>query len=103
QVVDNCGTSFAAPNVAKTLASLDHSIESAVSRETLIALGIHHAELPDSLNDKKLRNVAKHLVGFGIPNGSEDILNGDPSAITLVFANCILNGHKMSFNFSWPS
>lgn len=101
-VVDGCGTSYAAPNVAKTLASLDHNIEGMVSRETLIALGIHHAVLPESLNDKSLRNVTKDLVGFGIPNGSEQILNGDPSAITLVFANRAISGHKMSFKFSWP-
>ncbi len=103
KIVDGCGTSYAAPNVAKTLASLDNSIEGVVSRETLIALGIHHAVLPESLNDKNLRNVTKHLVGFGMPNGSEDILNGNPSAITLVFANRAISGHKMSFKFSWPS
>lgn len=102
-IVDGCGTSYAAPNVAKTLASLDHSIEGIVSRETLIALGIHHAVLPESLNDKNLRNVSKHLVGFGMPDGSEDILNGNSSAITLVFANRAISGHKMSFKFSWPS
>lgn len=102
-IVDGCGTSYAAPNVAKTLASLDYSIEGLVSRETLIALGIHHAVLPESLSDKSLRNVTKDLVGFGIPSGSEKILNGAPSAITLVFANRAISGHKMSFKFSWPS
>ncbi|WP_142683547.1 S8 family peptidase [Chitinophaga polysaccharea] len=102
KIVDGCGTSYAAPNVAKTLASLDHAIEGSVSRETLIGLGIHHASLPDSLNDKNLRNVTKHLVGFGMPKGSEEILNGTPSAITLVFANRAIIGHKLSFKFSWP-
>lgn len=102
KIIDGCGTSYAAPNVAKTLASLDHLIEGSVSRETLIALGIHHAVLPDSLNDKNLRNVTKHLVGFGMPKGSEEILNGAPSAITLVFANRAISGHKLSFKFSWP-
>lgn len=103
QIVDGCGTSYAAPNVAKTLASLDHAIEGNVSRETLIGLGIHHAVLPESLNDRNLQSVAKHLVGFGIPNGSEEILNGSSSAITLVFASRAISGHKMSFKFSWPS
>ncbi len=103
QIVDGCGTSYAAPNVAKTLACLDHAIEGIVSRETLMALGIHHAVLPESLNDKKLRKVTKHLIGFGVPNGSDEILNGDSSAITLVFANRAINGHKMSFKFSWPA
>ncbi|OIN56389.1 S8 family peptidase [Arsenicibacter rosenii] len=103
QIVDGCGTSYAAPNVAKTLASLDHAIEGTVSRETLIGLGIHHAVLPDSLNDRSLQSVTKHLVGFGIPNGSEEILNGSSSAITLVFASRAISGHKMSFKFPWPS
>lgn len=103
KIVDGCGTSYAAPNVAKTLASLDHAIEGIVSRETLIALSIHHAVLPEVLSDTKLRNVTKHLVGFGIPMGSEELLNGDPSSITLVFANRAITGHKMSFKFSWPS
>ncbi|MDP2722194.1 MAG: S8 family peptidase [Bacteroidales bacterium] len=103
KIVDGCGTSYAVPNVAKTLASLDFAIEGIVSRETLIALGIHHAVLPDALIDKNLRNVTKHLIGFGIPKGSEEVLNGDPSSITLVFANRAITGHKMSFKFSWPS
>ncbi|MDT3401240.1 S8 family peptidase [Mucilaginibacter terrae] len=102
RVVDGCGTSYAAPNVAKTLASIDHAIEGIVSRETLIGLSVHHASLPDSLSDKKLQNITKHLIGFGIPKGSEEILEGAPSAITLVFANRAINGHKMSFKFSWP-
>lgn len=103
KIVDGCGTSYAAPNVAKTLASLDHSIEGNVSRETLIGLGVHNTILPEALNDKNLRNVTKHLVGFGMPKGSDEILNGDPSAITLVFANRVINRHKMSFKFSWPT
>lgn len=102
KIMDGCGTSYAAPNVAKTLASLDHSIEGTVSRETLIGLSIHHAMLPESLNEKKIRNVTKHLAGFGMPNGSEEILEGDPSAITLVFSNRAISGHKMCFKFSWP-
>src|SRR6218665_483200 len=102
EVVDGCGTSYAAPNVAKTLASLEHSIEGDVSRETLIGLSTHNAELPQVLSDKNLKTVTKHLVGFGIPKSSEEILNGDPSCITLVFANRAVNRHKMSFKFSWP-
>lgn len=102
-VVDGCGTSYATPQVAKTLAALDHSIEGGTTRETLLALLIHNAVMPDCLNDKKLRSVTKDLVGFGIPEGSESILDGDPSAITLVFANRSINKHKLSFKFSWPS
>jgi hypothetical protein len=101
-IVDGCGTSYAAPHVAKTLANLDHSIEGDVSRETLIALLVHHASLPESLQDKKLKDVAKHLVGFGMPGFSDKIIEGSENSITLVFANRIFPGLKMSFDFTWP-
>ncbi|WP_080239076.1 S8 family peptidase [Spirosoma rigui] len=101
-IVDGCGTSYAAPNVAKALATVEHAIEGDVSRETLIALAIHNASLPNSLVDKKFNNVAKHLVGFGMPSDAYSILEGDESAITLVFANRIGSGLRMSFDFSWP-
>ena len=101
-IIDGCGTSYAAPLVGKTLVCLDHAIEGTVSRETLIGLSVHHAVMPESMNDKKLLNVTKHLIGFGIPPSSDEILNGDPSSITLVFANRVKKGHKMSFKFSWP-
>lgn len=103
EVVDGCGTSYAAPNVAKTLASLDQAIEGDVSRESLMALAVHHAALPDILNDKKFKDVAKHLVGYGIPGSSEEILEGNDHSITLVFANRIRHGNKMSFKFTWPA
>jgi hypothetical protein len=103
QVVDGCGTSYAAPNVAKTMAAIDHSIEGEVSRETLIALAIHHAQLPNILNQKEFNDIAKHLVGFGVPQSSEEILEGDDHSITLVFANRVRTGRKMSFDFTWPA
>jgi len=102
-VVDGCGTSYAAPNVAKTLACIDHAIEGVVSRETLMALSVHSSTLPACLSDKKLKNIAKDLIGFGIPKGSAEILEGDTSSITLVFANRVTPGNKMSFNFAWPA
>lgn len=101
-IVDGCGTSYATPQVAKTLASIDNLIEGDVSRETLIGLGIHHANMPESLSDKKLNNITKHLIGFGIPDDSNSMLDGDPHSITMIFANRAKNGRRMSFNFSWP-
>lgn len=102
-IEDGCGTSYAAPNVAKTIASLENDIEGDVSRETLIALSIHHAIIPDTFNSKQLNTVTKHLIGFGMPQSSREILEGGDNAITLVFANRITSGRKLSFNFSWPS
>ncbi len=101
-ITNGCGTSYAAPNVAKTLACLDEAIEGEVSRESLIALAVHHATLPKVLQDKKFKEIAKHLVGFGTPKDSDSILKGNDHSITLVFANRIHDGKRMSFNFTWP-
>lgn len=102
-IEDGCGTSYAAPNVAKTIAALENSIEGDVSRETLIALSVHHAIIPEPFKDRQLSAVAKHLVGFGMPQSSKEILEGGDNAITLVFANRITTGRKLSFSFTWPS
>ncbi|WP_307959283.1 S8 family peptidase [Sinorhizobium medicae] len=64
-IIDGCGTSYASPLVAKTASMLDHLIEGEVSRETLIGLLVHHAEMPVPLQDKALAPIAKHMVGFG--------------------------------------
>jgi hypothetical protein len=102
KIVDGCGTSFSTPIVAKTLACLDEEIEGTVSRESLMALVIHNAVIPNIFKSKSLKEVAKDLIGFGIPCGSEEMLDGKDNAITLVFANRIYPGKRLSFNFSWP-
>lgn len=102
-ITDGCGTSYAAPNIARIMASLENAIEGEVSRETLISLCIHNASLPEAMQDKKLNSIAKHLVGFGIPLSSSEILNGSENAITLVFSNRVRRGKRLSFKFSWPS
>ncbi|RZK11094.1 MAG: hypothetical protein EOO46_08050, partial [Flavobacterium sp.] len=102
QLIEECGTSYAAPHLAKTLACLDRDIEGYTSRETLMALVLHHSAIPECLQNKKLKKILKNVVGFGIPSSSEEILEGDDSSITLVFANRIRNGQRMRFKFSWP-
>jgi hypothetical protein len=99
---DGCGTSYATPLVSKVLSSLEHAIEGEVSRETLLALAIHHARLPELLTCKELKGVARHLVGFGIPQCAHTILEGNEHQITLVFANRLKEGKRMQFSFSWP-
>lgn len=101
-LIDGCGTSYAAPNVAKSIATIEHAIEGNISRETLMGLAIHHAYLPKVLQDPQFKDVTKHLVGFGVPSSAATVLEGNDSAITLVFANRIGSGLRMSFNFSWP-
>lgn len=102
-VVDGCGTSYASPLAAKTAAVLDHAIEGEVSRETLIGLLIHHAEIPELLRPKLLRPVARHLVGFGIPPSADRILETGDHAITLVFSSRIEHGQQINFRFAWPA
>lgn len=102
-VVDGCGTSYASPLVAKTAAVLDQAIEGEVSRETLIGLLVHNAEIPEPLREQALRPVARHLVGFGMPPSAHRILEVDDHSITLVFASRIKRGQQVNFKFPWPA
>ena len=102
-IVDGCGTSYASPLVAKTAAVLDHAIEGEVSRETLIGLLVHHADLPVPLKDKSLAPVARHMVGFGMPPSADRILETGDHSITLVFASRILRDQQINFRFAWPA
>ena len=102
-IVDGCGTSYAAPLVAKTAAALDHAIEGEVSRETLIGLLVHHAQVPEPLRPKVLAPVARHLVGFGMPPSADRIMDTGDHAITLVFASRIQQGQQINFRFPWPA
>lgn len=102
-IVDGCGTSYAAPLVAKTAAALDHAIEGEVSRETLIGLLVHHARLPEPLQPKLLAPVARHLVGFGMPPSADRIMESGDHSITLVFASRIQQGQQINFRFPWPA
>jgi len=98
----SCGTSYAAPLVARTLAQLDAAIEGETKRETLLALLIHGARVPAPLTDKTLMSVARDLVGFGMPTNAVDILQTDDHEIALVFESRILPNTEMNFQFAWP-
>jgi len=102
-IVDGCGTSYAAPLVAKTAAALEHAIEGNVSRETLIALLVHHAAIPAPLQSKHLTGAVRDLVGFGIPPAAQQILQTGDHEITLVFATRIRPNQQIRFNFGWPA
>ncbi|RUW18065.1 S8 family peptidase, partial [Mesorhizobium sp. M1E.F.Ca.ET.041.01.1.1] len=102
-IVDGCGTSYAAPLVAKTAAALDHAIEGEISRESLIGLLIHHAEIPVLLKSKTLAPIARQMVGFGMPPSADRILETGENTITLVFASRIQRGQQINFGFQWPA
>lgn len=101
-VISDCGTSYATPIVAKTAAELDKAIEGHVSRETILGLLVHGAQLPEPLCGKSLKPIARHMAGFGIPSSSERLLESDDHQITLVFATRIREGQQMAFRFPWP-
>lgn len=101
-MVSKSGTSFSAPQVAKTIAVLAHSIEGQVSRETLLALLYHSAEVPETFNNKAYRSILEEMIGYGMPKCSSDILEGNDHSITLVFSENIRKGMFLSFPFAWP-
>lgn len=102
-IASSSGTSFATPLVAKTAAILAANIEGEVSRETLKALLVHYASLPIPLQNPLFQDVARHLVGFGMPSSTQDILEGQEHQITLVFASRLMPKQELKFDFQWPA
>ena len=102
EAVNNCGTSFAAPLTASTVATLDQRLARQAPRETLLALPVHRAKRPDILNRPVLRHVARDFVGFGIAPPADAILNDEPHSVTLVFSDRLLTKQRLEFPFAWP-
>jgi len=101
-MLSGCGTSYAAPLVARELAALDSFIEGEPARETLMALALHHARLPQLLQSPAFDSLARKLVGFGTPAAAADALDGNDHQITLLFSSRIHAGKSLVFDFSWP-
>ncbi|WP_029260642.1 MULTISPECIES: S8 family peptidase [unclassified Microbacterium] len=101
-LVTDCGTSFAAPLVARRLADLDALIEGDVSRETLLALMVHFAHTPDVFAQKKMLPHTRDLIGFGVPTTAERMLQRSDSEITIVVSAVIRPDEDNWFTFSWP-
>lgn len=68
------GTSYAAPLVARTLAGLDADTEGGLESESLRALLIHNASMPDALTKRGLKELGRQFVGFGQPVPVADML-----------------------------
>jgi Subtilase family len=102
-IVSGCGTSYASPLVAKTIAVLNDAIAGKPQLETLSALAIHNAQIPKVLAHKKLINIARDFVGAGTPSIASRTLIGSDNEITLVFNGTLLPGHELGFNFAWPA
>jgi hypothetical protein len=99
---DGCGTSYASPLTAATLATLDHLLASQAPRETLLALPIHRAQRPFALEKPALRPFARDFVGFGLTPTAEAILSDAPHSVTLVFSAKLLRKQRLEFAFTWP-
>lgn len=102
-VLQSCGTSYAAPLVAKTMAALDHAIEGNITREALTALVIHNADVPSGLDNLILRQITRDFVGAGIPRHAAETLLVEDYEITLVFNGVLTGGHELQFQFAWPT
>jgi hypothetical protein len=101
--MQSCGTSYSAPLVARTAATLDHAIQGGVSREAITALVIHHAKTPSNMLSKHLKQIRKDFIGAGIPAPVSETLLVDDHTITLVFNGVLYDGHELRFQFAWPS
>ncbi|MDA9488748.1 S8 family peptidase [Bradyrhizobium sp. CCBAU 11361] len=102
-----CGTSFAAPLVAKTLASLDMATGERLAPRTLRAFLIHNSAVPQPLSSPRLRDVARQFVGFGRPTSAATMLETEDHAITMVFESQLTAGERkpaiLRFDFQWPA
>ena len=101
-VVDNRGTSFAAPLVASTVATIDHRLEGTVPRETLIALVVHRAQRCQAMQHQALDHVARDFVGFGMAPPADICLSDEANSVTLVFSETLAVRRELQFIFAWP-
>ena len=101
-VVDNSGTSFAAPLVASTVATIDHRLEGTVPRETLIALVVHRAQHCEAMQHPALRHVAREFIGFGMAPPADICLSDRAHSVTLVFSEILAARRELQFVFAWP-
>lgn len=97
------GTSFAAPLVARELADLDAAITGTAPRETLIALLVHEASMPEQLRRAPVGAIATDLAGFGVPSQTHNTLERPDSEIVMVFNSTVSSGEEHSLNFAWPA
>lgn len=97
------GTSYAAPLVARYLASLDSAIAGHTSRETLLALAVHHSSLPAEMSHKSLEKIAPSFLGHGTLPTVAETLDGSDYAMTFILSDAIMPGKRSYFPFTWPA
>jgi len=103
EIMNEGGTSFSAPFIAKTLASIEHKLNKKVSRNALISMLIHHSDFPSVLNNKDIStSIKRRFVGFGVPTTSENMLITDDHSITILFEGKLNKSEVAEFEFQWP-
>lgn len=103
QLVQDRGTSFSAPLISKLLASLDYQTNEKLTRNSLIAVLVHHSETPDPMNNPDVPpSVRRRFVGYGLPSTSESMLLTEDYKITLLFEGNVKKGEEVNFDFDWP-
>jgi len=103
EIVEVQGTSFAAPVVARYLASLDAAITGDVPREVLLALATHHAQTPPAVTrTKRVTGLSREFIGRGLLPSVADTLDGTSHQMTIVLSDVIQPKKKVVFPFRWP-
>ena len=91
--VQVCGTSYAAPLAARTLAELDQSTSNFLAPRTLRAFAIHHSDTPEPLTKRGLKDLARQFTGFGKLVSAAEMLETPDHCITLVFEGSLPKGN----------
>ncbi|MDU6031325.1 MAG: S8 family peptidase [Peptoniphilus grossensis] len=84
------GTSFSTPWIARIAAELNHLLDGDFDPLLIKALMIHNAGYP--AGPKMKMADKKKFMGFGMPNGTSDILYNSESEITLVLRDKLQRG-----------
>lgn len=101
KIVEDIGTSFATPLVARQLASIHHRITPMPSATLARAMLTHNAL--DIRTRERVKDTDDHYLGFGTPLDIERALECDPWKMTLVFDEVLRPGFFLEWdNFPYP-
>jgi hypothetical protein len=101
KMVDDIGTSFAAPLISRQLASIHHRITPTPSPTLARAILTHNAL--DIRTKERVKDGDDRYVGFGTPLEMERALECTPWMMTLVFEEVLRPGYYLEWdNFPYP-
>ena len=101
RLVEDIGTSFAAPLISRQLASIHHRITPTPSATLARAVLTHNAL--DIRTKERVKDGEDHYIGFGTPLEIERALECRPWMMTLVFEELLRPGYYLEWdNFPYP-